>query len=61
MYLEIKFINIKLKIMTEEKIRLIDILIESCNQGISGEWDCSTDEGKQGFEDMITLLERLKE
>lgn len=47
--------------MTEEQIRLIDILIESCNQGISGEWDCTTDEGKQGFLDMITLLERLKE
>lgn len=47
--------------MTEEQIKLIDILIESCNQGISGEWDCTTDEGKEGFESMITLLEKLKE
>lgn len=47
--------------MTEEQIRLINILIESCNQGISGEWDCTTDEGKEGFNDMITLLEKLKE
>ncbi len=46
--------------MKEEQIRLINILIESCNQGISGEWDCTTDEGKQGFESMITLLEKLK-
>jgi hypothetical protein len=47
--------------MTEEQIRLINILIESCEQGISGEWDCTTDEGKEGFNDMITLLEKLKE
>jgi len=47
--------------MTEEQIRLINILIASCNEGYAGTWDCTTDEGKQGFLDMITLLERLKE
>lgn len=47
--------------MSEEKLRLIDILIASCNEGYDGSWDCSSDEGKQGFLDMITLLERLKD
>lgn len=47
--------------MTEEQIRLIDILIASCNEGYTGDWDCTTNEGKEGFLDMITLLEKLKE
>jgi len=47
--------------MKDEYNKIIDILIESCEQGISGEWDCTTDEGKEGFESMITLLEKLKE
>ena len=38
----------------------IDILIRSCEEGKSGEWDCSTDEGKEGFNDMIYMLEHLK-
>jgi len=30
---------------------------KSCEEGLTGEWDCSTDEGKKGFQDMISLIE----
>lgn len=36
----------------------IQVLIKSCEEGRDGDWDCSTDEGKEGFDDMITLLEK---
>ena len=38
----------------------IDVVIESCEQGRDGDWDCSTSEGKEGFDDMITLLKKCK-
>jgi hypothetical protein len=31
----------------------------SCMEGLSGDWDCSTDEGREGFRDMIELLDRI--
>ena len=34
-------------------------LKESCEEGLSGEWDCSSDEGRGCFEAMIELLNRL--
>jgi len=46
--------------MKEEYNKIIDILIASCNEGYTGDWDCTTDEGKEGFLDMITLLEKLR-
>lgn len=36
----------------------IDTLIKSCEEGRDGDWDVSTNEGLEGFNDMITLLER---
>jgi len=39
----------------------IDIVIRSCEEGKSGEWDCNTVEGKEGFDDMIYVLEAVKE
>lgn len=36
----------------------IGVVIKSCEEGRDGDWDVSTDEGKEGFDDMITLLER---
>lgn len=48
--------NILPKSKKEEVLDDIDALISSCEEGISGEWDCSPD----GFEAMITLLERVK-
>jgi hypothetical protein len=38
----------------------IDTIIKSCEQGRDGDWDCTTDEGKEGFDDMIELLEKCK-
>ena len=38
----------------------LNVVIKSCEEGIDGTWDCSTDEGKEGFEAMIELLERVK-
>lgn len=46
--------------MKEEFNHKINILIASCNEGYDGTWDCCTDEGKEGFLDMIKLLEELK-
>jgi hypothetical protein len=34
-------------------------LRDSCSEGLSGEWDCSTEEGRQGFKDMGTLVDRV--
>lgn len=38
----------------------INIVIKSCEEGRDGDWDCCTNEGKEGFNDMITLLEKCK-
>jgi hypothetical protein len=34
----------------------IDTLIKSCEEGRDGDWDVSTNEGLEGFNDMITQL-----
>ena len=44
----------------DEAVSLINTVIKSCEEGEDGTWDCSTDEGKQGFADMATLLEEAK-
>lgn len=41
----------------EEAISLINTVKTSCQEGMDGTWDCSTNEGKEGFGDMITLLD----
>jgi hypothetical protein len=33
----------------------------SCVEGLTGEWDCSTDEGRKGFQDMMDGLEKVAE
>ena len=40
----------------KEAIKDVNALILSCEQGISGEWDCS----QTGFEDMIATLYDIK-
>ena len=42
----------------DEAISDINIVILSCEEGRDGDWDCSTDEGKEGFDDMIWLLKK---
>jgi hypothetical protein len=36
--------------------RDVDILVKSCEEGRDGDWDVSTNEGLEGFNDMINLL-----
>jgi hypothetical protein len=39
---------------------LLNILKMSCEEGLDGSWDCTTEEGKEGFGDMITIIEMIK-
>lgn len=41
----------------KETIENIRCVIQSCQEAIDGDWDCSTDEGRKGFGSMIDLLE----
>jgi len=45
----------------DEASSIINIVIASCEEGADGTWDCSTDEGKESFNDMITLLDEAKD
>jgi hypothetical protein len=39
---------------------LLAVLKMSCNEGLNGTWDCSTEEGKESFDDMITIIEWIE-
>lgn len=39
---------------------VIGVLIKCCEEGRDGDWDVSTNEGLEGFDDMINLLEKCK-
>jgi hypothetical protein len=39
---------------------LLAVLKMSCNEGLNGTWDCSTEEGKESFGDMITIIEWIE-
>ncbi len=48
----------------KNKAEIIDLLKtvkESCEEGQDGRWDCSTDEGKEGFDAMAEALDRAIE
>ena len=55
----------KMKKPTEAEIKeaFLDLssVRKSCEEGYDGDWNCSTDEGKEGFNDMIELLDRAVE
>lgn len=40
---------------------LLDVLCKTCDEGLDGTWDCSTEEGRKGFEDMKDLLILVKQ
>lgn len=44
----------KAKIISE-----LEILKKSCNEGFTGEWDSSTEEGREGFEAMSDQIDRI--
>jgi hypothetical protein len=39
-----------------EDIKSVD---KSCEEGRNGSWDCTTEEGREGFSDMSTILTRV--
>jgi hypothetical protein len=39
---------------------LLSLLKMCCEEGMNGDWDCSTQEGKEGFNDMITIIEVIE-
>ncbi len=52
--------NTMAKKLSKVEVKKIFIaLLNSCQEGHSGNWDCSTDEGKEGFEDMRDNLTEL--
>ncbi len=46
--------------LKEEVVRVLTILREDAEMALSGEWDCSTDEGKEtGFTAQIELIDSI--
>ncbi len=39
--------------------QLLNDLRDSCEQGLDGTWDCSTDEGKEGFGAMSEACDKI--
>jgi hypothetical protein len=39
---------------------LLNVLKMSCNEGLNGDWDCTTSEGRESFDDMITIIEMIE-
>ncbi len=45
---------------TKEKIKsILTTLRNSCKEGEDGTWDCSTDEGREGFNYMVDDCEEI--
>jgi hypothetical protein len=44
--------------LKDEVVNLLNILKEDAEMALSGEWDCTTDEGIESFNDQITLIEK---
>lgn len=40
---------------------LLNVLKMSCEEGLDGSWDCSSEEGKESFGDMITIIELIED
>ena len=39
---------------------LLNILKMSCDEGLDGTWDCSSEEGRESFGDMISIIEMIQ-
>jgi hypothetical protein len=39
---------------------LLNVLKMSCQEGLDGDWDCSTQEGRESFGDMIAIVELIE-
>ena len=40
---------------------LLNILKMSCEEGLDGSWDCTTEEGRESFGDMISIIEIIQQ
>lgn len=52
----------KKKTLVEKMERVKQLLLnlrDSCLEGLDGTWDCSTDEGREGFESMADDCEEI--
>lgn len=45
----------------EKVFNLLTFLKMSCEEGLDGTWDCSTEEGRESFGDMISIIEMIEE
>jgi len=50
---------LKKKYTDEDARQDFKALRDSCVEGKEEAWDCSTEEGKEGFDAMIELIDRL--
>ena len=39
---------------------LLTILKMSCQEGLDGDWDCTSEEGRESFGDMISVIELIE-
>jgi hypothetical protein len=39
---------------------LLTILKMSCEEGMNGDWDCTSEEGRESFGDMISVIEIIQ-
>ncbi len=39
---------------------LLNILKMSCEEGLDGSWDCTSEEGRESFGDMISIIEMIQ-
>jgi hypothetical protein len=56
--LKVADIQKALKPILDEATDLINTVRTSCEEGYNETWDCSTEEGREGFNAMITLLDK---
>ena len=47
------------KEVREKITRRLETLRNSCLEGLDGTWDCSTDEGKDGFQAMANSVDEV--
>jgi hypothetical protein len=47
------------KEVREKITRRLETLRNSCLEGLDGTWDCSTDEGKEGFQAMADSADEI--
>ena len=39
---------------------LLNVLKMSCQEGVDGDWDCTTEENRESFGDMIAIIELIE-